>query len=550
MTEPPAHPWEASYPPGCRWDTPIETGTLPEFLDRVAVRWDGKPALEYRGRVVSYRELRSLADRLAAGFLAAGIGPGETVGLYLPNSPWHPVAFFALLRAGARVVHLSALDARREVAHKLRDSGARVVVTADLPSLLENAAWLRQDGPATMVFIAPDAYWTGGEDAARPDGFLSLVPLLDAPAPASWPEIRAGDVALLQYTGGTTGRPKGAMLTHANLTAAVSIYTAWVDERTRLEPGEQRVLLVLPLFHIYALTAVLLRHLSEGNMLLVRPRFDAASVLDDIEGHRVSVFPGVPTMFIGLLNAPGAEGRDFSSLRMVSSGGAPLPFEVRAKVERLLGCFLGGGWGMTETSPAGTRVTPDAPRRAGMIGLPLPGVELRIVSAEDPSRVLPPGETGEIAVRGPNVFGGYWNAPEANAAAFRDGLFLTGDVGWMDEGGYFTLVDRRKNMIISGGFNVYPNAVEGAIYEHPDVAECIVIGVPDPYRGEAAKAYVTLRAGAAPLTLEALREFLRDRLGRHEVPAALEVRDHLPRSATGKLLASALRDEVRGGAIG
>ena len=543
MTSRVPHPWEASYPPGCRWDAALEITTLPALLDRAVARWGERPALEYRGRRVTYAALGALADRMAAGLLGAGLGAGTTVALYLPNTPWHPVLFLALARAGARIVHLGALDAPRELAHKLRDSGARALVTTDLPALLENAGRLRDSGAAERVLVAPDGYWTGATGAGN--AFESVLPLLDAAPPPAWPVTSPDDVLLLQYTGGSTGQPKGAMLTHGNLTAAVAIYAAWSDPRTRLEPGEQRVLLVLPLFHIYALTAVLLRHLAEGNELLLRPRFDAATVLDDIETGRVTIFPGVPTMWIGLLNQPGVEGRDLSSLRSVSSGGAPLPFHVKSRLEAVLGQPLGGGWGMTETSPAGTRVTPDAPARPGMIGLPLPGIEMRIVAGDDPCRALPPGETGEIAIRGPNVFGGYWNAPGETAAAFRDGYFLTGDVGWMDGDGYFTLVDRRKNMIISGGFNVYPNAVEGAIYEHPDVAECIVIGVPAPYRGEAAKAFVTLRAGAAPLTLDALRDFLRDRLGRHEMPAALEVRESLPRSPTGKLLASALRDEAR-----
>jgi long-chain acyl-CoA synthetase len=221
-----------------------------------------------------------------------------------------------------------------------------------------------------------------------------------------------------------------------------------------------------------------------------------------------------------------------------------MPFEVLQKLEALVGRRIGGGWGMTETCPAGTRIPPDAPRRAGLIGLPLPRIELRIVDPDAPTRVLPMGEVGEMAVRGPNVFSGYWNRPEDNARAFAEGLFLTGDMGWMDERGFFTLVDRRKNMILSGGFNVYPAQVEGAIYEHPDVAECIVIGVPDPYRGQAAKAYVALKPGAAPLTLDALRAFLADRLGKHEMPTALETRESLPKSPAGKLLASALRAEV------
>jgi len=222
-----------------------------------------------------------------------------------------------------------------------------------------------------------------------------------------------------------------------------------------------------------------------------------------------------------------------------------MPFEVQGRVEQIIGQRIGGGWGMTETCPAGTRLPPDAPRRAGLIGLPLPRVDLRVVSLDDPTREMPVGEIGEIAVRGANVFTGYWNRPAENAAAFVDGWFLTGDNGWMDERGFFTLVDRRKNMILSGGFNVYPAQIEQAIYEHPAVAECIVIGVPDVYRGQAAKAYVALKPGAAALTLDALRGFLADRLGKHELPSALEIRESLPRSAAGKLLASALRDELR-----
>ena len=544
MTAAGRHPWEDSYPEGCRWDAPIEISTLPSLLDRAAAQWGDRPAIEYRGRRISFRELAALVDRLAGGFLAAGIGPGSTIALHLPNTPWHPVCFFALARAGARIVHLSALDARRELAHKLRDSGAWQVITTDFPALLDSAGWLLDHEVAKEVFVARDGFWHGTEAQALPERLRPLESLLDAAPPAIWPERKPDDVLLLQYTGGTTGLPKGAMLTHGNLTASVSIYRSWRD-RNSLTPGEQRVLLVLPLFHIYALTAVLLRHIGDGNELLLRPRFDAASVLDDIEQRRVTVFPGVPTMWIALLNQPNLEKRDLSSLRSTTSGGAPLPFEVQQRLQAITGRQLGGGWGMTETGPAGTRVTPDAPQRPGMIGLPLPGIEMRIVSLDDPMRVLPPGETGEIAIRGPNVFKGYWNKPEATEAAFRGGFFLTGDVGWMDEGGFITLVDRRKNMIISGGFNVYPAAIEQAIYEHPDVAECIVIGIPDAYRGEASKAFVTLRQGAPELTLDALHAFLRDRVGRHEMPAALEIRETLPRSPTGKLLASVLREEAR-----
>ncbi|MCQ4158830.1 AMP-binding protein [Roseomonas sp. GC11] len=536
--QPAPHPWEASYPPGCRWDVPIATGTIPALLEDAAARGGERPALVYRERTLSFTALRALARRVAAGLMAEGLRPGDTVALYLPNTPWHPACFFGVLLAGGRVVHLSPLDAPRELLYKIADSGASRLITTDFPTLLPNALRLLKEGGLARAYVLPDAEW-GGPAAPVPPDFAALP--LAAPPPAGWPAVAEADLALLQYTGGTTGRPKGAMLTHRNLTAAVSIYRAWREDDT--PSGGQRVLGVLPLFHIYALTAVFLRHLAEGNTLYLSPRFEVEQAVAEIERHRITIFPGVPTMWIALLNLPGVEGRDLSSLRQCSSGGAPMPFDVQQKLEALLGRRIGGGWGMTETSPAGARLTAHGPRRPGLIGVPLPGVELRVVAMDDPGRELPPGEHGELAVRGPNVFGGYWQQPEESAACFRDGWFLTGDLGWMDEGGHFTIVDRRKNMIISSGFNVYPAAIEQAIYEHPDVEECLVIGVPDTYRGQAAKAFVKLRAGAPVLTLEALRAFLADRVGRHEMPAALELRGALPRSPAGKLLASRLREE-------
>ncbi|MFC7734661.1 AMP-binding protein [Roseomonas sp. GCM10028921] len=540
---PAQRPWLASYPPGCRWDAPLSIGTLGRLLDEAVARWSGRPALEYRGRRTSYAELGAAVDRLAAGLLRLGVTARQPVGLLLPNTPWHPVCFLALVRIGARVVHLSPLDAKRVLHHKLSDSGARLVITTDLPGLLPTATELLESGIVDRVLLGEDAAWGGEPTAERDPRILSLSGIA-AEKPTQWPAVSPGDVALLQYTGGTTGMPKGAMLTHGNLTAAVSIYRNWHDGGV-LEEGEQRVLGVLPLFHIYALTSVLLRHLADGNEILLRPRFEAEAVLRDIEERRVTVLSGVPTIWIALLNHPGASEHDLSSLRACISGGAPLPFDVAARVEALLGQRLRIGWGMTETGPAGTRVPVGALPRPGIIGLPLPGLDLRIVALDDPSRPLPPGEVGEMAIRGPSVFAGYLNQPAETAAAFRDGWFLTGDIGRMEEDGTFFLMDRRKNMIISGGFNVYPAAIEGAIYEHPDVAEVIVIGVPDAYRGQSAKAFVTLRPGAPEMTLDGLKAFLRDRVGRHEMPVALELRETLPRSPAGKLLASALVAEER-----
>jgi long-chain acyl-CoA synthetase len=524
----------------------IETGPVPALLDRAALAWPDKVAIEYRDHTITFGALAGLVDRMAAGMLREGIGAGRTVALFLPNTPWHTVCFFAALKAGARLVHLSPLDAPRELAHKMMDSGADIVISTDMAGLGVGAVRFVEAGLAKLLLIGEDVFFHGPEAPLPPYGerVRRLETVFSDEMPLAWPAIDPEQVALLQYTGGTTGMPKGAMLSHRNLTAATSIYRAWRDTGLP-EPGSQRVIGVLPMFHIYALEVILMVSVAEGNTILLRPRFDVATTLRDIEEKRATSFAAVPTMLIALLSEPSAAGRDYSSLSLVGSGGAPMPHEVAMQVEGLLGQRLRGGWGMTETCAAGTRTPVDVTARPGMIGTPLPNVELRIVSLNDPHVVLGAGEVGEIAVRGPNVFSGYWNQPGLNAESFVDGFFLTGDIGVMEESGLFFIRDRKKRMIISGGFNVYPAMIENAIYEHPDVEEVIVIGVPDAYRGEAAKAFVKLKAGAPALTLEDLKVFLADRVGRHEMPAALEVRADLPKSPVGKLLANVLADEER-----
>lgn len=539
--------WRRHFPAACDWDAPLEIGTLPEILAKgVAVGGD-KPAIDFRGRTLSHRDLATRVERLASGLAATGVTAGDAVALLLPNTPWYPIVFLAVTRLGARVVALSPLDARREVAHKLHATGAKILVTTNLPGVLPQALDQLADGAVPLVLVGDDAVWGPGEIVPLPvptrDGLGDLADLFsEAPLTAPWPS--ADDVAVLQFTGGTTGLPKAAMLTHANLTAAVSMYRLWCDGDRPLVPAEERIVAVLPLFHIYALTTIMLRHLRDGNTLLLRQRFDVETLVTDIGVGKATQFSGVPTMWVALLARPGVETVDFSSLKSCVSGGAPLPFDVQARIEKLVGTRLNNGWGMTETAPAGSRVPAAVPRRPGLIGVPLPGLAMRIVGLEDASREMPVGDVGEIAIRGPNVFRGYLGDAAGTEAAFRDGWFLTGDIGSMDERGLFEIVDRRKSMIISSGFNVYPAAVENAIYEHPSVEEVIVIGVPDPYRGQSAKAYVKLRKGAAPLSLEALTAFLADRLGRHEMPRDLEIRETLPRSATGKLLARELVAEL------
>ena len=539
-------PWAKSYPAGFPPDVALDTWPVPEMIRRSAERFAEHNAFEFRDAAVTYRQLAAEMDRAAAAFLAAGYGRGTRIALFLPNTLYHPFAFLGALRAGATVVHLSPLDSPATIAHKLSDSGARIVVTTNVGEMAVGAARLLAAGLIDRLIVGEDAaFGPSPLTGPRPEG-PGVVGWEDfvgeARADAALPELSTADLALLQYTGGTTGLPKGAMLTHANLSAAVSSYALWSQADALTRPEQERILLVLPLFHIYALVAVTLRALIDGQTLVVHTRFDADTALDEIE-RGVTVFAGVPTMWIALSQLPRFASANISSLHYCASGGAPLPVEVARRLKAMAGIELLGGWGMTETAPAGTNIPKGRPDKAGTIGLPLPGVYIDVVALDDPHRVLRPNETGELRVFGANVTSGYINRPKETEAAFSDGGFLTGDIGYMDEDGFFFLVDRKSDMIISGGFNVYPQMIEQAIYEHPDVEEALVIGVPDAYRGEAAKAFVKLRDGAAPLTLEALTEFLKDRVGRHEMPRVLEIRPALPRTPVGKLSKLELKRE-------
>jgi long-chain acyl-CoA synthetase len=542
------HPGEQFYPQGVRWDDPIARGTLPGLLSKAAADFGARPAIDFRDRPISFAELEAMVEVAAAAFLRAGCGKDTSVALFLGNSPDHPVNFFGALKAGARVVHLSPLDGERALSHKLSDSGARILVTSDLAALLPTALKFLEKGLLDRLIVCEDDHWGAVGNPHRPipdhPAIVTFKKFTQgATIPAQWPKVSADDVALLQYTGGTTGLPKGAMLSHGNLTSAVSIYDVWGKAARAKRDAVERVICVLPLFHIYALTVILLSSLARGHLISLHQRFDVEAVMRDIEIKRATAFPGVPTMWIAIASLPDLESRDLSSLVSCGSGGAPLPVEVAKIFERKTNMKLKSGWGMTETCSPGSAHPQDGPEKPGSIGLMLPGIEMDVVALDDPKKVLAPGEVGEIRVRGPNVTRGYWNRPAETAEAFVADRFLTGDIGYMDDDGYFYLVDRKKDMIISGGFNVYPQMIEQAMYEHPDVLEVIVIGIPDDYRGEAAKAFVKLRAGAKPFTLEELKGFLAGKLGKHEIPAALDFVDELPRTPVGKLSRHELRNQ-------
>jgi long-chain acyl-CoA synthetase len=421
------------------------------------------------------------------------------------------------------------------------------VISLTTPEFAGRFARLVRQPDFPPVYLCPDPVSAQGRPCPVPDGMHAVEELIGGHegAPYDPPAMRTDEVALLQFTGGTTGTPKAAILTHGNISASVQTYNHGSIGEPAAGPGAPGMLFA-PLFHIMGLTSAMLKRTMEGGKMHLRLRFDAAAVVNDIEKFGIVSCGGVPTSWIAIMQLPEIEKRDLSSLEFIGSGGAPLPKEVYNRIRQLTGLQLRGGWGMTETASNGTSVPKGMPdEKLGTIGIPLVGVQMAIVDMEDPRRRLGPGETGEMIIKAPAVTVGYWNKPEETAQAFVDGWLLTGDIGYMDEDGWFYIVDRKKDLILSGGFNVYPLTIENAIHQHPDVAEALVIGVPDAYRGESAKAFVCLNKGAREFTLDELQGFLADKLGRHEMPRFLEFRSELPRTSVGKASRKMLKDEER-----
>ncbi len=555
------HPWIACYPGGVRWDAELPLMPVQQLLDAAVARWPDHPALEFMGRTLSYAELGGLANRAAKGLQTLGVGPGVHVGLYLPNTPHYAIAFFGVLKAGGTVVNYSPLDAERVLAHKIEDSETDLLVTLDLAVLYPQMARLLGTSRLKTLIVGNLADYAAQPAAVQAhlqaagqlapvaidDRHRAFDRLLDnggAFEPHALGDLRQA-VAALQYTGGTTGAPKGAMLTHANLSAACAQYFATTQGDPRvLTEGAERMLVVLPLFHIYALTVNLLFGVRLGALMVLHARFDLDALINDLVAKKISMFAGVPTMYAAMASHPSVQAGALRSLQYCGSGGAPLPLEVAQRFFALTGCRLNEGWGMTETSPTGTFTPVHGMRKAGSCGMPLPGIELKFERLGQPGSDAAAGEPGELCIRGPNVMKGYWKNPEATASAMTaDGFFRSGDVAYMDADGFVFIVDRTKDMLLCGGYNVYPRVIEEAIYEHPAVEEVCVIGVPDAYRGQSPKAFIKLKKDASPFGLDALQAFLRERIGKHEMVRAMELRAELPKTAVGKLSKKELIDE-------
>lgn len=548
----PEQVWRTAYRHPGPWEQHLPPLSMAAAFDEAAQRMGGAPLLDFLGRHYSYAETLDGANRVACGLAALGYGPGDRIGLFLPNVPHYIAAYYGILKLGATVVNFSPLYSVEELAAQVADSGTRLLFTLSATALLPTALDVLDQSSLERLVVGSVAgalpaaksllyrMFKRQEVAERPSdprilAFSRLIANDGAhPAPHIDPETH---LALIQYTGGTTGVPKGAMLTHQNLSANAR-------QVARLDPDlgatHDRVLGILPFFHVFANTCVLNRTVITGGEIVMLPRFDSAQALAAIDRTRPVALPGVPTMFQALLDHPRMAKTDWSSVKYCISGGAPLPAELKRRFEAATGARLLEGYGLSESSGVVSANPYRNEGKPGTIGQPIIATRVRLVDKEDPRRTAPAGEPGEIVLAGPQMMQGYWGRPETDDSNFCTDAFgqrwlRTGDVGQIDEDGFVRIVDRLKDMIAVGGFKVFPKHVEDVLYRHPAVKEALVVGMPDPYRGEVPRAYVSLNAQAGPITGNALREWLNPQLGKHERVDAIIIRNNLPKTMVGKL---------------
>lgn len=545
------------YPPGVDWLLDIPERPIDALLDDATAAFPERPFLNFFGARQSYAETARLVARAALGLQRIGIRKGTKVGLFMPNCPYSVICYVAILKAGGTVVNYNPICAEEELLRQIEDSETDVMITLDLAELYDKLAvalartrlrravmcrladalpfprgLLYRTAHRRQIATPPPGGPLWFDDLVRNDGAYDAVPV----APLS-------DVAVIQYTGGTTGEPKGVMLSHQNIYANTLQIRTWF---TRADPGRERVLAIIPFSHSFGMTAVMNFAISLGGELIIFPRFDLREMLRAIERRRVTILVGVPSLFNAIARCRDIGRYDLSSLKICISGGDTLPPAVQSRFAGVTGCPLAEGYGLTECAPVVACSNPlEGIDRPGSCGLALPRTSVDIVSLEKPGSVVPPGQPGEICVSGPQVMLGYWRQAAATRASLIDGRFHTGDIGAMDADGFLYFIDRLKEVITVHGYKVYPRLVEDAIRRHPAIAQAAVIGVPDPARGQAPKAYVVLAEGAG-LTRDELRAFLADKLSPVEMPRVIEFCDDLPTSAAGKTLKRAAQtDEAR-----
>ena len=551
--------WSDKYPDGVDISLDYPKVPLHQFLYDAAEKVPDNTAAVFMNTRLTFKDLAEQVDAFAGGLAKLGLKQGDKLGIMLPNCPQFVIAFFAALRLGVVVIQINPMYVPRELEEQLVDAQADAVLCLDLlyPRLAQvsEAVGLRSvivtsvadylRFPLNVLYRVKTAITgprvTVDYGSRQVHRFLGV---LGQGGTTPLPEVEIDpekDVAILQYTGGTTGTSKGAMLSHANLVANTVQTARWIPDA---EFGKEKILAALPFFHVYGMTTCMNLGQYLGASVIMLPRFEIDQVLEAIDKHKPTLFPGAPTMYVAVNNHPKVSSFDISSIRACISGSAPLPVEVAKEFEGLTGGRLVEGYGLTEAAPV-THCNPIyGLRKFGSIGLPFPDTLAKIVDAEDPERELPHNEIGELAVKGPQVMLGYWQRPDETVRVLTsEGWLLTGDMAKCDEDGYFYIVDRKKDMICAAGFNIYPREIEEVLYEHPSVLEAAVIGLPDEYRGETVKAYLVLREGEEDLTEGDVITYCRDRLASFKVPRAVEFRAELPKTMVGKVLRRALVEE-------
>jgi long-chain acyl-CoA synthetase len=546
--------WHQSYDPGVPHTLQYPDQCLPQLVESAAAEFSLRRATEFFGAPLTYRELWQQVLRFATALAAAGVKPQTRVAMMLPNCPQTIIAYHAVLWLGAVAVLTNPLYVEREMEHQWNDAEADVLIVLD--HLYPKVAKVVPRTRIRLMIVSslreylPRLYrWLYPLKAKKQDLFLD-VPygetvinfsrlIRDAsPNPPPCPAT-LDDLAVLQYTGGTTGTAKGVMLTHRNLLANVMQLCAWVPQVRR---GQERLIAILPFFHVFGMTVNMNWALVNAATIILVPKFQVDDFLKLLHRSKPTVFPGVPTIYVALVNHPRLRQYDLSSIQLCITGSAPMPVEIMRAFETLSGSVILEGYGLTESSPV-THVNPvRGKRKPGSIGIPVSDTDARIVQLETGVAEVPIGEVGELTVRGPQVMEGYWRMPEETAAALRDGWLYTGDIARMDEEGYFYIVDRKKDMIITGGYNIYPREIDELLYEHPKILDAVAVGVPDPYRGEIVKVFVVAKSGQK-LTEEEVIEFCKSRLAPYKVPKLVEFRESLPKTMVGKILRKELRAE-------
>ena len=554
--------WLKSYDPGVAHSMNYPNHTLQQLLDESVERYPDNTAITFPGAfndesMMSYKELDRASNKLANALVDMGIKKGDRVALLMPNCPQFVISYYAVLRAGGIVVATNPLYSAREMEFQFNDCGAETVIVLSLfyktvmgikdRTSLKNVVVTNikeylpeQSRKAFIAFVErQEGHYVRVPKVQNIYKFQDLLRRFSSKPTAV--ETSPDDVAMFQYTGGTTGLSKAAVATHRNVVANVYMMRAW-SMPIGLNQGQEVVMGVMPLFHIYGMVTVLHFSVLTGSAMVLLPRFETEKVLNAINRYKPAFFPGVPTMYVAINNFPEVKKYDLRSIKACVSGAAPLPVEVQQEFEKLTGGKLVEGFGLSEAPVVVTANPLVGLRKIGSIGVPVPDVEARIMDAEIGDKEMPLGEVGELVISGPQVMKGYWNRPEETEMVLHNGWLYTGDLARMDEDGFFFIVDRKKDMIIAGGFNIYPRDIEEVLYEHPKVKEAVCYGVPDPYRGQTVKVAIVLKEGES-VTEEEIIEFCRARLARYKIPKLIEFRDSLPKSLIGKVLRRVLMEE-------